>query len=191
MPVRPIHPQLRRLVLMAYSAERAAAFAYQGHAAATRDAQERARIADIEREEWEHRAAMRTLLDRLGITPSAWLEWRFWIIGTTISALCHVIGRFQACYFAGRLESANVNEYLVMARLAKGTAIADAIPAMLAMAQVEKDHEAFFLQAIHRHGLMPWFRAVFRWGPGLSFNALTASAVEAQAAGAAEVVAAS
>jgi len=173
---KPIPPPLRRLLQMAYSAERAAAFAYHGHAAATRDAGERARIAAIEREEWDHRACIGALLRRAGIAPSAWLEWRFWMIGKIISLLCHVIGRFQACYFAGRLESANVNEYLVMARLAEGTVIADAIPAMLAMAQVEKDHEEFFLRRVHGHPLMPWFRLLFRWGPGLSFNALTPSA---------------
>jgi rubrerythrin len=169
-------PALAQLLRLAYSAERAAAYAYQGHAASVRDAGERARIAAIEAEEWHHRELVGTLLARLDLAPSPWLEWRFAVIGRVISASCHGLGRFMPMYFAGRLESANVNEYLALARLAAGTAIADAVPAILRMAEVEKEHEDYFLACIARHPLLPLFRLVFRWGPGRSFNTLAAEA---------------
>jgi rubrerythrin len=177
IPAMPIPPRLKHLLLLAHSAERAAAYAYHGHAASVRDPGERAHLRRLEAEEWDHRNQLRALLDRLAIAPSPWLEWRFAVIGRIISAACHVIGHFLPMYFAGRLESANVNEYLTMADLARDTAIADAIPALLRMAQAEKDHESWLLSRIADHPILPIFRAIFRWGPGRSFNALASTAL--------------
>jgi rubrerythrin len=58
------HPALIVLLQKAYSAEKAAAFAYQGHAASVKDPAEKATIRQIELDEWNHR---REVLYEMGI----------------------------------------------------------------------------------------------------------------------------
>lgn len=76
-------------------------------------------------------------------------------------------------YFAGRLESGNVNEYLKMADIAKGTVLEVEIPCILEMARVEKEHEQYFLNQIQEHWMLPIFHWVFGWGPGSSYNTIS------------------
>jgi hypothetical protein len=99
---------------MAYSAEKAAAFAYQGHAGSVKDAEAKKRIRQIEIDEWNHRQEMMELMNEYGLSPSKYYEFRFHVIGKIISASCYVIGWFMPYYFAGRLESGNVCEYFRM-----------------------------------------------------------------------------
>lgn len=131
---------------------------------------EKTRIRAIEAEEWLHRDHVGRMLGRLGLRPSPWLEFKYAVIGRIISAACHVIGHFQGMYFAGRLESGNVNEYLHLAKLIEGTVLADELACVLEMARVEKEHEVYFLSRIAVHPWLPWFSRVFAWGPGKSFN---------------------
>ncbi len=49
------HPKLVRLLQLAYSAEKAAAFAYIGHAASVKNPDEKRAIKQIEVDEWGHR----------------------------------------------------------------------------------------------------------------------------------------
>ena len=48
-------PQLIDLLKKAYSAEKAASFAYQGHASSVKDGAEKIAIRQIEMDEWNHR----------------------------------------------------------------------------------------------------------------------------------------
>lgn len=167
---------LCRLVRLAYSAERAAAFAYRGHARSLRGQPASREVARIEAEEWQHREHLLRIMTRLGVAASPWLELKFALIGRVISASCLPLGRFMPMYFAGRLESGNVNEYLHMAELAEGTVIADERGCILEMALVEKRHETYFLAEVSGHAALPWFQRLFRWGAGRSFNRLAADA---------------
>jgi rubrerythrin len=160
------------LLRLAYSAERAAAFAYRGHARSVRDAGERDRICAIEDEEWAHRAHILRLMTMRGILPSTRLEITYAVIGTVISWSCLVLGHFMPMYFAGRLESGNVNEYLRLAELIEGTVLMPERACILDMARVEKEHELYFLSRIRDHRWMAVFQAVFSWGPRRSFNAM-------------------
>ena len=47
--------ELTDLLRLAYSAEKAAAFAYQGHAGSVKDEGDKIRIREIETDEWIHR----------------------------------------------------------------------------------------------------------------------------------------
>src|SRR5882757_2464403 len=49
------HPALVRLLQQAYSAERAAAFAYIGHAGSLREPLAKGAVKQIEDDEWKHR----------------------------------------------------------------------------------------------------------------------------------------
>ena len=98
------HKALVDLLQMAYSAEKAAAFAYQGHAGSVKSADEKTAIKQIEDDEWGHRHEVLLIMRQYGIPVSRWYETRFHITGKVISGACHVIGWFMPYYFAGRLE---------------------------------------------------------------------------------------
>lgn len=49
------HPQLPRILQKAYSAEKAAAYAYIGHAASVKNPLEKIAIKQIEDDEWNYR----------------------------------------------------------------------------------------------------------------------------------------
>ena len=171
-------PALVRLLQLAYSAERAAAFAYQGHAGSVNAPDLVASLGQIEAEEWHHRECVLTIMNELGVSVSHWFELKYFVIGKFISASCYVIGWFMPMYFAGRLESGNVNEYFELVRLlhAHGTQQYDTV--LNEMAVVEKEHEMFFLEQVRHHWMLPLFRPFFRWGPGYSFNELPAQPIE-------------
>src|SRR5215468_6155402 len=104
------HPELVDLLQRAYSAEKAAAFAYQGHAASVKKPEEKKAIRQIELDEWNHRSEVLEIMKQYNIPVSRYYEFRFHIVGKVISFSCYVIGWFMPFYFAGRLESGNVCE---------------------------------------------------------------------------------
>jgi rubrerythrin len=164
--------ELLNLVRLAYSAERAASFAYQGHAASVSDPDEKAALARIERDEWIHREHLGRMLEKLRGKPSRYLEWKYWAIGKAIGLSCHLIGWFMPMYFAGRLESGNVNEYVRMEALAREAGMDGEIECIREMARVEKTHEVYFLEKAQGHWAMGLFEAVFSWGRKRSFNSM-------------------
>ena len=167
--------KLKNLVRLAYSAERAACYAYQGHAASVRDSAISLEIRRIEKEEWDHREYLSEFMESLEIKKSKWLEFKYKVIGKIIGYSCFVIGKFMPNYFAGRLESGNVNEYIEMARLAKGSVIEGRIGCIMEMALVEKRHEMYFLDKVSSHPMRPLFQYFFKWGIGKTFNPLDES----------------
>jgi hypothetical protein len=56
------HPKLVKLLHLAYSAEKAAAFAYIGHAGSVRNPLEKTAIKQIEMDEWQHRKADQNII---------------------------------------------------------------------------------------------------------------------------------
>lgn len=148
----------------AYSGELAAGFAYRGHWKSVKNADERAAIQKIEQEEWVHRKRVGEMLASLGGAPRKFREAKLWVIGRTIGLACHLIGWFLPMYFAGRLESGNVIEYQDAASHAGALELKEFEADLLVMAQVEKEHELFFLNVIAGHRLLPLVSGVFGWG---------------------------
>jgi len=136
--------QLIALLQLAYSGELAAALAYGGHARSVSDADERAHIEVIEKEELHHRERVGEILRDLGAAPDPARERRALAVGRTLSRLCHVTGWMMPMYGAGRLESRNVREYETAARHARDAGRADLIDCLLTMAEVEWEHERYF-----------------------------------------------
>ena len=163
------HLQLIDLLKKAYSAEKAASFAYQGHAAAVKDPTEKAAIRQIELDEWNHRREVLQLMKQYGIQPSRYYEIRFHVIGKIISFSCHVIGWFMPFYFAGRLESGNVCEYFRMKQYFNSLGITEHDGLLYEMGMKEKEHEVYFLSGIKSNKLLPFFEKLFSWGKH-SFN---------------------
>jgi rubrerythrin len=147
--------QLIHVLHMAYSGEKAAAYAYNAHWKSLKNPTERQSIRRIENEELEHRAIVGVMLKKLGDGPQPWRELMMACIGRTVGAACFVIGWFLPMYFAGRLESSNIKEYDVAAGHAEALGMPDDAKELLRLSAVEAQHEEFFLQTIANHPLLP------------------------------------
>lgn len=168
MPIK--HPQLIDLLQMAYSAERAAAFAYQGHAGSVKNTDEKSAIKQIEIDEWNHRREVLLIMQAYNIPVSKYYEVKFYIIGKIISFSCYIIGWFMPYYFAGRLESGNVCEYFRMMKYFHELSITKHNQILYEMGIKEKEHEIYFLNKIKNIKLLPFFEKLFAWGSHKSFN---------------------
>jgi hypothetical protein len=164
------HRELTDLLQKAYSAEKAAAFAYQGHAGSVKDPDEKKAIHQIEQDEWNHRREVLDIMRKYDIPVSRYYEWRFHIIGKLISGSCYVIGWFMPYYFAGRLESGNVCEYFRMMQYFHQLGILEHNEVLYEMGMKEKEHEVYFLARIKNKRLLPFFEKIFAWGSAKSFN---------------------
>ncbi|MCB6077742.1 hypothetical protein LIT75_02195 [Flavobacterium psychrophilum] len=164
------HPELVDLIKKAYSAEKAAAFAYQGHAASVKDETEKKEIRQIEIDEWFHRKEVLQIMNDFYISISKYYEFKFHIIGKAISASCHIIGWFMPFYFAGRLESGNVCEYFRMKQFFNSLGINTYDTMLYEMGIKEKEHEIYFLEKIKTNKFLPFYEKYFSWGNNQSFN---------------------
>jgi hypothetical protein len=164
------HPKLAKLLRLAYSAEKAAAFAYIGHCGSVKSAIEKAAIRQIELDEWGHRETVLAIMQKYDLSPSRYLEVKYHVIGRIISASCYVIGWFMPYYFAGRLESGNVCEYFIMMRYFNELGITEHDEVLYEMGMKEKEHEIYFQKSLLNNRLLPWFEWIFGWGKEKSFN---------------------
>jgi hypothetical protein len=164
------HKELVDLLQKAYSAEKAAAFAYQGHAGAVKDKAEKTAIKQIEIDEWYHRREVLEIMKQYDIPVSKYYEIRFHIVGKAISFSCYIIGWFMPFYFAGSLESGNVCEYFRMKQFFNGLGIKEHDQVLYEMGMKEKEHEVYFLDKIKHNKLLPFFEKIFSWGAKRSFN---------------------
>jgi len=167
-----LQPELKDLLQLAYSAERAASFAYQGHAGAVKEQEDKIRIKEIEDDEWLHRAEVLKIMQEYQIPVSRFYEIKYYLIGKIICYSCYMIGWFMPMYFAGRLESGNVNEYFIMKDLFNKLNITKHDADLEEMGMKEKEHEVFFLSKIKTHKWLPFFEKVFSWGNNKSLNSI-------------------
>ena len=142
--------KLITILQLAFSGERAAAYAYRGHWHSVRDSHERASICAIEEDEWRHRQLVGEMLSTLGARPNHRREIRASVIGRTLGLLCHVTGWLAPMYGAGKLESRNVKEYETAARYARDCH-PEFVECLLEMAEVEWDHELYFRSRVLSH----------------------------------------
>lgn len=84
------------------------------------------------------------------------------LIGRTIGTACLVSGWFAPMYGAGRLESRNVVEYEVAARLAHRAGLDEMAAQLLELAEVEWDHELRFRERSETHRL---WKIIPHWTP--------------------------
>lgn len=148
--------ELVTLLQMAYSGERAAAYAYLGHRRSLRrskHAPERDMLRRVLIDEIQHRRVVRRLLHTLGAAGDARRERKMRRIGLAIGAFCQVGGWYAPMYGAGKLERGNIVEYEVAARLAHLAGHVEMVDRLLHLAEVEWDHERLFRNAAARHWL--------------------------------------
>lgn len=144
-----------RLLQNAHAGERAAANAYWGHAHSpfVTNKEERREIYQIYLEEIHHRMRLREMLEELGEKPRLMREIGMYMVGFTIGFLCLFGGWFIPMYGAGKLESTNVVEYEVAARLAFRSRYAHLVDELLFFAEIEWDHEDYFYRKTISHRL--------------------------------------
>lgn len=164
------HHELVSSLKKAYSAERAASYAYIGHAGSLKDPEEIDAVRRIEQDEWDHRRHVGEIMAHYGIRPSRWQEWKYAVIGRIIGLSCHVIGRFMPYFFAGKLESGNVCEYFVMIKRFHSLGITDHDDILYDMGVREKEHEVHFIEVIKDEPWLPLFERIFCWGKDTSLN---------------------
>lgn len=164
------HPQLVDSLRKAYSAEKAASFAYIGHAGSLKSLEEKARVREIEQDEWNHRRNVLEIMQQYDIPVSRYYEIKYHIIGKIIGYSCYFIGRFMPYFFAGKLESGNVCEYFVMIRYFHSLGIKEHDDILYEMGIKEKEHEVYFLEVIRTAKWLPLFERVFSWGANTSRN---------------------
>ena len=154
---------LIRILQNAHAGELAAAYAYRGHWKSLKPSAEKERIKQIEAEEWAHRENVRKWLEELGVKPNELREKIFWTIGRSLGLICRFSGWCFPMYFAGRLESQNVQEYIGAAEFAKELEMRECFNEMMEMSRVEGEHEIFFSRTVATHRLLPITRKFFRW----------------------------
>jgi demethoxyubiquinone hydroxylase (CLK1/Coq7/Cat5 family) len=154
---------LIRILQNAYSGELAAAYAYRGHWKSLKESNEKTHIKKIEAEEWAHRANVARWLEALGAKPKKFRDAVFWTIGRSLGVSCYVSGWFFPMYFAGRLESQNVLEYVEAAEFADELGMKECSEEMMEMSRVEAEHEIFFRQTVAEHRLLPITKTFFKW----------------------------
>lgn len=155
---------LIRILQNAHAGELAAAYAYRGHWKSLKESPEKTEIKKIETEEWHHRKSVLSWLEKLDAKPRKIREAVFWTIGRSLGVTCYVSGWFFPMYFAGRLESQNVQEYVDAAEFAKDLGMKDCEIEMLELSKTEQKHEDFFKEIVQNHFLLPITKTFFRWG---------------------------
>lgn len=159
-----VRKNLIRILQNAHAGELAAAYAYRGHWKSVRDSQQKEQIKEIEDEEWHHRKCVFEWLKKLDAEPRKLREAVFWMIGRVLGLTCYVSGWFFPMYFAGRLESQNVQEYVDAAEFAKELGLIECEKDMLEMSATEQKHEDFFKEIVQNHFLLRPTKFFFRWG---------------------------
>lgn len=159
---------LRTILRQAYSGELTAALAYRGHWVSLRSESEIADIQRIEREEWHHRRRLGGMLRELGDGPDRVLDLRMGFLGVVILLGCNMVGWFIPMYFAGRLESQNDQAYEQAALHAQALGLENLRQDLKDFAQLERDHERYFLDKVAGHPALPFWRRWFGWGPEAS-----------------------
>ncbi len=164
------HAALTDLLKRAYSAEKAAAYAYQGHAGSVWRKAEKLAIRQIEEDEWNHRKEVLEIMKYYNIPVSKWYEFKYAITGKVISGSCYLIGWFMPFFFAGKLESGNVCEYFRMKQYFNSMGIHKWDVILYEMGIKEKEHEVYFLEKIKQSKVLPYFERLFNWGQNKSAN---------------------
>lgn len=148
----------------AHAGELAAGYAYRGHWKSVKNPEQKEQIKEIEAEEWHHRQCVRNWLARLEAKPRKFREAVFWIIGRSLGLTCYISGWFFPMYFAGRLESQNVQEYVDAADFAKQLGLDDCVAELMEMSATEQKHEDFFKEIVKGHFLLRPTKFFFGWG---------------------------
>lgn len=164
------HPALIDSLRKAYSAEKAASFAYIGHAGSLKDDSEKNKVNQIEQDEWDHRENVLEIMQTYDISVSKYYEIKYHLIGKFIGYSCYVIGRFMPFFFAGKLESGNVCEYFIMMQYFHSLGIKEHDEVLYQMGIKEKEHEVYFLERVKDTKWLPIFERLFSWGKDHSRN---------------------
>lgn len=165
-----LNPKLSKLLQKAYSAEKAAAYAYIGHAGSIKSNTKKKEINQIENDEWDHREEVLKIMNTYNIPISTFYELKYALIGKSIAISCYLIGWFMPYYFAGKLESGNVCEYFIILKYFHKIGIKKHDKHLFEMGVKEKEHEDYFYNEIKDSKLLPFFQKVFFWGKLKSYN---------------------
>lgn len=124
------------LLQLAYSIEIGAYLAYSGHGKVVNDPQ----IRRIASEELRHMIMLKRMMVERKTGSNVILNTGFFLVGSTIKALCHIAPKPLLAPVAGFMEKINVMNYGYMAVI-----FPEFRDKFLAMKTSEEKHEAYFL----------------------------------------------
>ncbi|HEY9686028.1 MAG TPA: hypothetical protein V6C52_03540 [Coleofasciculaceae cyanobacterium] len=136
--------KLIHVLQMAYSGEKSAALAYQGHAASKVKMDEREMIRKIEQEEWDHRDKVGQMLAEVQAEPSGCREIMQVLIGRFIKIICPWCGWRLPMLGAWLLEENNIEEYARAAGYASAMGLMAMADELRVMSTVEREHAEYF-----------------------------------------------
>ena len=168
--MKDTNSKLIALLQEAYAGELAAALAYNGHWKSLKDEDEIRIVQKIEYDEWLHREQIHRMLIELNAEPLYLREKIFWLIGRSIGIICHFCGRFCAAFFAGILESKNVDQYAQASEYAKELGLKEYFVEFIEMQKTESEHEFVLRELIKDNWFFPLFSFIFRWGNLRNFD---------------------
>lgn len=140
---------------ISYSSELGAARAYAGHAASLRDPAHRSRVAQVERDELRHRAALLRMLEGRGVRPWVAFELLFGAIGATVALGCRFWGGWASATGAAMFEYNGVAEYRRLEGLARRAGAAALLHELGEMAAQEQAHRDLFLAMARGTAALP------------------------------------
>lgn len=137
--------KLIRLLKQAHAVEIGAYHAYEGHwRSLDAGSNARKKIKQIQADELEHKMSVERMLKELNSKPNKVLGVALWIIGKTISALCHVMGYKMAMFGAKIMEVMGKNIYKKLAREARNECYVAMAIELDSMQRSEESHEEYF-----------------------------------------------
>jgi rubrerythrin len=160
---KKIKKKLIHILQMAYSGEKSAALAYQGHAGAVQDELEKSEIQAIEADEWHHRSELLKMLSQLSANPHQGRELLQTWIGLVIKPACYCSGWFFPMLGAWLLEEMNIQEYRNAASYAQALDLSEMAEMLADWAEVEARHARYFkAKALSGQGVLsPLFVKLF------------------------------
>jgi hypothetical protein len=122
-------------------------------------------VSRIEAAEWHHRALVASMLVELSDAPRRGRELLMAVVGRFFGALCFIGGWFGPMYAAGRLEGANVAQYLDARAAADRLGLDAFVSCLDDMVEEERRHERWFGDRCRGHWLLPIASRVLGWRP--------------------------
>lgn len=129
----------------AHAIEVGASLAYYGHyRSLPQDSSERLNVFLIMKDEIKHRKTLYCQLAEMGECTNPVLDGAFWLIGSSISLACHLMGRDLAMWGARIMEKLGTVCYLELSRTARDLGETALEGMLVDMFAAEKRHEEYF-----------------------------------------------
>ena len=136
--------KLIKMIQDAHAGEMGAYHAYSGHIRATKDAEERKALIQIQADEMTHIVDCKKLLNYYGHNTNEFKDSIMKLIGQTLGLLCFVSGRRLAAWGAGIIERVGMVNYQKMVDISQELGNEKLVDIFTNMRDTERVHDMYF-----------------------------------------------